>query len=104
MHTRSSFFRSLAKIDLLLIDDFGIAPIADQTQRDLLEILDDRYDKKSTLLTSQLPVEQWHACLGDPTLADAILDRLVHNSYRLKLDGDSTRKRKTKSGMNTTVD
>ena len=73
MHNRSSFFRSLSKIDLLLIDDLGIAPIADQTQHDLLEILDDRYDKKSTILTSQLPVEQWHACLGDPTLADAIL-------------------------------
>ena len=71
MHNRSSFFRNLAKIDLLVIDDFGIAPIVDQTQRDLLEILDDRYDKKSTILTSQLPVEQWHACLGDPTLADA---------------------------------
>jgi DNA replication protein DnaC len=98
MQNRSSFFRSLAKIDLLVIDDFGIAPIADQTQRDLLEILDDRYDKKSTILTSQLPIEQWHACLGDPTLADAILDRLVHNSYRLNLSGDSMRKkRKTKS-------
>lgn len=101
MHNRSSFFRGLAKIDLLVIDDFGIAPIADQTQRDLLEILDDRYDKKSTILTSQLPVEQWHACLGDPTLADAILDRLVHNSYRLKLEGDSMRKRKTKAAPAT---
>ena len=94
MHNRSSFFRSLAKIDLLVLDDFGIAPIAGQTQRDLLEVLDDRYDKKSTLITSQLPVEQWHAYLGYPTLADAILDRLVHNSYRLNLAGDSMRKRK----------
>lgn len=101
MQKRSSFFRSLAKIDLIVIDDFGIAPVAEQTQRDLLEILDDRYDKKSTILTSQLPVEQWHACLGDPTLADAILDRLVHNSYRLTLSGDSMRKRKTKSSANT---
>ncbi|MDP3197663.1 IS21-like element helper ATPase IstB [Tabrizicola sp.] len=104
MHNRSSFFRGLAKFDLLVIDDFGIAPIADQTQRDLLEILDDRYDKKSTILTSQLPVEQWHACLGDPTLADAILDRLVHNSYRLNLSGDSMRKRKTKNTASTTAD
>lgn len=97
LHNRSSFFRSLAKIDLIVIDDFGLAPIAEQTQRDLLEILDDRYDKKSTILTSQLPVEQWHACLGDPTLADAILDRLIHNSYRLALTGDSMRKRSAKS-------
>ncbi len=67
----------VGKSYLLVIDDFGIAPIADQTQRDLLEILDDRYDKKSTILTSQRPVEPWHASLGDPTLADAILDRLV---------------------------
>ncbi|MDP3295898.1 MAG: IS21-like element helper ATPase IstB [Nevskia sp.] len=103
MHNRSSFFRGLAKIDLLVIDDFGIAPIAEQTQRDLLEILDDRYDKKSTILTSQLPVEQWHACLGDPTLADAILDRLVHNSYRLTLAGDSMRKRENKAPATTTA-
>jgi len=104
MQNRSSFFRSLARIDLLVIDDFGIAPVTEQTQRDLLEILDDRYDKKSTILTSQLPVEQWHACLGDPTLADAILDRLVHNSYRLNLSGDSMRKRKTKSPVAVTAD
>jgi DNA replication protein DnaC len=64
------------------------------TVRDLLEILDDRYDRRSTLITSQLPVEQWHAYLGDRTLADAILDRLVHNSYRLVLKGESMRKRR----------
>lgn len=93
MHSRSSFFRTLAKVDLLVIDDFGLAPLAETTRRDLLEILDDRYDKKSTLITSQLPVEQWHAYLGDPTLADAILDRLVHNAHRLALKGDSMRKR-----------
>jgi DNA replication protein DnaC len=94
MNNRSSFFRSLAKVDLLILDDFGLTPLADQTRRDLLEILDDRYDKKSTLITSQLPVEQWHDYLGDPTLADAILDRLVHNAYRLTLNGESMRKRK----------
>jgi DNA replication protein DnaC len=97
LNNRSSFFRNLAKVELLILDDFGIAPLADQTRRDLLEILDDRYDKKSTLITSQLPVEQWHAYLGDPTLADAILDRLVHNAYRLTLKGDSMRKRQAKS-------
>lgn len=93
MQNRSSFFRGLAKADLLVLDDFGLAPLSDQTRRDLLEILDDRYDRKSTILTSQLPVEQWHAYLADPTLADAILDRLVHNSYRINLTGDSMRKR-----------
>lgn len=91
---RSAFLKQLAKADLLYIDDFGLAPLSDQSKRDLLEILDDRYDKKSTLITSQLPVEHWHAYLDEPTLADAILDRLVHNSYRLNLKGDSMRKHK----------
>jgi DNA replication protein DnaC len=91
---RSAFLRQLAKADLLLIDDFGLTPMSDQTKRDLLEILDDRYDKKSTIITSQLPVDQWHTYLAEPTLADAILDRLVHNSYRLNLKGASMRKQK----------
>lgn len=95
MQKRSALYRQLAKADLLVIDDFGLAPITDETVRDLLEILDDRYDRKSTLITSQLPVDQWHAYLGDRTVADAILDRLVHNSYRLALKGESMRKRKT---------
>jgi DNA replication protein DnaC len=90
----SAFLRQLAKVDLLYIDDFGLAPLADQSKRDLLEILDDRYDKKSTLITSQLPIEQWHAYINEPTLADAILDRLVHNAYRLNLKGASMRKQK----------
>jgi DNA replication protein DnaC len=97
MQKRSALYRQLAKADLLVIDDFGLNPLADETVRDLLEILDDRYDKKSTLITSQLPVDQWHAHLGDRTVADAILDRLVHNSYRLVLKGESMRKRKTAS-------
>jgi DNA replication protein DnaC len=92
---RSAFLRQLAKADLLLIDDFGLTPMADQTKRDLLEILDDRYDKRSTIITSQLPVDQWHTYLAEPTLADAILDRLVHNSYRLNLKGPSMRKQKS---------
>lgn len=94
LHKRSTLLRQLAKADLLVIDDFGLTPLADQSVRDLLEILEDRYDRKSTLITSQLPVEQWHAYLGDRTLADAILDRLVHNSYRLVLKGESMRKRR----------
>jgi DNA replication protein DnaC len=94
MQKRSALYRQLAKADLIVIDDFGLAPLADETVRDLLEILDDRYDRRSTLITSQLPVDQWHAYLGDRTVADAILDRLVHNSYRLVLKGDSMRKRR----------
>jgi len=95
INNRSTFLKQLAKADLLMLDDFGLAPLADEVKRDLLEILDDRYDRRSTLITSQLPVDQWHAYLADPTLADAILDRLVHNSYRLALTGASMRKQKT---------
>jgi len=91
---RSAFLKQLAKVDLLYIDDFGLAPLTDQSKRDLLEILEDRYDKKSTLITSQLPVDQWHAYIDEPTLADAILDRLVHNSHRVNLKGASMRKHK----------
>jgi DNA replication protein DnaC len=94
---KSAFFRHLAKADLLVLDDFGLGPLADDTKRDLLEILDDRFDKKSSIVTSQLPIEQWHVHLDDPTLADAILDRLVHNSYRLALKGDSMRKTRAKA-------
>lgn len=89
---RSSFLRALARADLLLIDDFAIAPLSDQGKRDLLEILDDRYDKSATIITSQIDVKQWHAFLDDPTLADAILDRVVHNAYHLNLSGESIRK------------
>jgi DNA replication protein DnaC len=89
---RATFLRSLAKADLLLIDDFAITPLTDQSKRDLLEILDDRYDKSATIITSQLEVKQWHAYLDDPTLADALLDRVVHNAYHLDLSGESIRK------------
>lgn len=100
---RSAFLRQLAKAELLFIDDFGLTPLSDQTKRDLLEILDDRYDRKSTIITSQLPVDQWHAYLDEPTLADAILDRLVHNSYRLNLKGPSMRKQKSLKPIDTRV-
>jgi DNA replication protein DnaC len=99
MQRRSAYYRQLAKVDLIVIDDFGLAPLADETVRDLLEILDDRYDRKSTLITSQLPIDQWHVYLGDRTVADAILDRLVHNSYRLVLKGESMRKRRGPSAL-----
>lgn len=84
--------RDIAKADLVILDDWGLMPLNDDTRRDLLEILDDRHNRKSTLVTSQLPVEKWHDYIGEPTLADAILDRLVHNAYRLNLKGESMRK------------
>jgi DNA replication protein DnaC len=84
--------RALARIDLLVLDDWGVTPLSEESRRDLLELLDDRYDRKSTLVTSQLPVDRWHEYLADPTLADAILDRLVHNAHRLTLCGESMRK------------
>jgi DNA replication protein DnaC len=83
----------LAKTDLLVLDDWGLAPTTDEQRRDLLEILDDRCERRSTLVTSPLPVAHWHEALGDPTLADAILDRLVHRAYKLELRGESLRKR-----------
>jgi DNA replication protein DnaC len=95
LQNKSTYLRQLAKADLLIIDDFGLSPMTDPIRRDLLEILDDRYDRRSTLITSQLPVEQWHTYLADPTIADAILDRLIHNSYRLALKGESMRKQRT---------
>ncbi len=83
----------LARTDLLVLDDWGLTPLNDEQRRDLLEILDDRYNARSTLVTSQLPVAHWHEYLADPTLADAILDRLVHCAYKLELSGESLRKR-----------
>lgn len=88
--------KSLLKADLLVLDDFGLAPLTTEQQRDLLEIIEDRYDRRSTLVTSQLPVKNWHDILADPTLADAILDRLVHNGYKIELKGESMRKSKSK--------
>lgn len=85
---------ALARVDVLLIDDWGLEVMNTENRRDLLELLEDRYGARSTVVTSQLPVVQWHESVGDPTLADAILDRLVHNAYRIGLKGESMRKRK----------
>jgi len=85
---------SIARVDLIVLDDWLIAPLSDVHRRDMLEILDDRYDRRSAMICSQLPQEHWHDAIGDPTLADAILDRLVHNAYRLEIKGDSLRKAK----------
>ncbi len=82
----------LARLDLLILDDFGIAPMAAHERNDLLELLDDRAGSRSTLITSQLPVTAWHAWLDEPTLADAILDRIVHGSHKIALKSESMRK------------
>jgi DNA replication protein DnaC len=89
--------RGLGKVDLLILDDWGLEPLDDQARHDLLEILEERYGRRSTIVTSQLPVEDWHAVIGNPTYADAILDRLVHNAHRLNLTGDSLRKTRAKT-------
>ncbi len=85
--------REFSRTDLLVLDDLCLAPLTDEQQRDLLEILDDRFNTRSTLVASQLPVDHWHQHLGDPTLADAILDRLIHNAYKINLKGESMRKK-----------
>jgi DNA replication protein DnaC len=98
-HADGSFGKRLAqfaKADLLLLDDFGLNAIGQAERSDLLEILDDRVNAKASIITSQLPVDHWHAYLNDPTLADAILDRVVHSSYRLDLKGESMRKSRAK--------
>src|ERR1700758_821795 len=84
--------KSLARVELLVLDDWGLAPLTADQRRDLLEIMEDRHGRGSTIVTSQLPVEHWHEIIGNPTIADAILDRLVHNAHRLTLKGDSLRK------------
>ena len=84
---------SLAKTTLLILDDWGLAALTDENRRDVLELLEDRHGRGATIVTSQLPVAHWHEAMGDPTLADAILDRLLHNAYKLSLRGDSMRKR-----------
>ena len=103
-HADGSFRKRLAviaKADLVVIDDFAIAPIAARERTDLLELLDDRVGVGATLITSQLPLEHWHDYIGDPTLADAILDRLLHSAHKIHLSGESMRKRSgDKNGSN----
>jgi len=94
-HGDGSYLRLLkgwAKIDLLILDDWGIAPPSTADCKDLLELLDDRYGVRSILITSQLPIEHWHTYLGSPTVADAILDRVLHNAHKILLKGESMRK------------
>lgn len=84
----------LARVPVLILDDLALAALTDPERRDLLEVIEDRHGSASTIITSQLPVENWHEMIGDPTIADALLDRLVHNAHRIHLKGESMRKRK----------
>jgi len=93
--------KTLGRADLLILDDWGLSVLTAPERRDLLEILEDRHGRASTIVTSQVPVDTWHEVIADPTLADAILDRLVHNAHRLQLAGESMRKR---NARNITLD
>jgi DNA replication protein DnaC len=86
--------KALARVDLLILDDWGPEKLDDERRRDLLEIVEDRYERRSTLVTSQVPIDRWYEIIGNPTIADAILDRLVHNAYRIELSGESLRRRR----------
>jgi len=88
------FFESLTKTDLLILDDFGLTHLEQQQQLDMMEIIEDRHGKSSTIISSQLPVASWYDVIGEQTIADAILDRIVHTSYRIELKGESLRKKR----------
>ena len=85
--------RALGGVKLLILDDWGLEPLGPEQRRDLLEIVEDRYGRGATLITSQVPVDRWHDLIGDPTLADAILDRIIHNAHRIQLRGESLRRK-----------
>lgn len=90
----TSFLGKLSRVDVLVLDDFLLNPMTDVERRDLLEVIEDRYDRTSTVITTQVPTKSWHEALSDPTIADAICDRLVHNAHVLKLGGPSIRRKK----------
>src|SRR3954453_17937145 len=90
----AKLIRHLGRVDLLILDDWGPEPLSSEQQRDLLEIVEDRYNAGSLIVTSQLPVDRWYEIVGNPTLADATLDRVVHNAYRIELSGESLRKQR----------
>ena len=93
--TYTRLLAKLARVDVLVLDDLALTPLQEAERRDLLEVLEDRYGTRSTIVTSQMPPSHWHEAIGDPTLADAICDRLLHNSHRLVLKGPSRRKEET---------
>jgi DNA replication protein DnaC len=88
--------RALGGVKLLILDDWGLEPLGPEQRRDMLEIVEDRYGRGATLITSQLPVDRWHDLVGDPTLADAILDRIIHNAHRIQLRGQSLRRKQAR--------
>lgn len=92
--TYTRLLNRFAKVDVLILDDWGLVPLDDQQRRDVLEILEDRHGHRSTIVTSQLPIETWHDYIAHPTIADAVLDRLVHNAHKLAMKGPSRRKEK----------
>jgi len=94
--TYPRWLAKVARFDVVVLDDWGLVPLAESERRDLLEIMEDRYGNRSTILTSQMPVEQWHDQVGDPTIADAFCDRLLHNAHRIELHGPSRRQEKKK--------
>jgi len=96
--SHSKHLYQLGHVDVLIVDDWAMAPLTEAERRDFLEICDTRYQARSTLLTSQLPVANWHAQIGDPTIADSILDRLVHNAHRIELKGESLRRKRGPKG------
>jgi DNA replication protein DnaC len=98
-----SMMAAWARVGVLVIDDLGLQPLATQQAADLLEIIEDRAQRRSTIVTSQLPVALWHEALGEPTIADAILDRLLHNAHRIELHGESMR-RTDQAGRGATTD
>lgn len=93
--------RALGGVKLLILDDWGLEPLTAEQRHDLLEIVEDRYSRGATLITSQIPVDRWHDLIGDPTLADAILDRVVHNAHRIQLRGDSLRRKRAQENAMT---
>jgi DNA replication protein DnaC len=92
--SHSKLLYQLAKVELLIVDDWAMAPMIDAERRDFLEVVDARYQARATMLTSQMPVAAWHTQIGDPTIADSILDRLVHNAHRIELKGESMRRKR----------
>lgn len=89
----------LARVQLLVLDDWGTHSLTDQQRLDLLELFEERYQRRSTIITAQLPVSGWHQMIGEPTIADAILDRIIHNAHRIELTGESLRKKGTNTRL-----
>ena len=89
----------LARVQLLILDDWGTHSLTDQQRLDLLELFEERYQRRSTIITAQLPISGWHQMIGEPTIADAILDRIIHNAHRVDLKGESMRRKSQQQGL-----